>query len=393
MNSSGTIFSQLMSLVSKYEFNCCVKRYTSNPIPRKFSYWDQFLAMSFAQLTFRESLRDIEICLSALGERTYQMGFRSKVRRSTLADANNNRDWRIWSEFASVLTKQAQQLYANEEFDFPFANSAYVLDSTVITLCLSLFPWAKYQISQRAIKLHTQLSLRGSIPSFCLISKGKMGDLKFLDEIAIEPGALYVMDRAYFDYSRLYQFTLQGSFFVTRLRGKLPYKRVEIFSRDRYGTIRFDAAIKFISVKAKRHYPDRMRLVEYFDSENSRTFTFLTNNFSLSAQTIADVYKSRWRVELFFKWIKQHLRIKAFFGLSENAVKTQIWIAISVYLLIAILRKQVAPKLSLYSVLQVLSVSSTKKIPIFQAFQQNHTNSDMTEETNQMNLFDFTTGQ
>ncbi len=369
MNSQRTIFSQIMELAPRYEFEQCIGKYQLDYLPRKFSYWDQFLSMSFAQLTFRESLRDVEICLSALGTKTYQMGFRNRVSRSTLADANNERDWRIWADYAQILIDRARKLYVKEELDFEFTNSAYALDSSTITLCLTLFPWARYQSDKRAIKLHTQLDLRGSIPSFIHISHGNMADVRF------------------------YKFTLHAAFFVTRLKKKISYRRVQIFSRNRSGAIRLDAAIIPLRRSAKKLYPGRLRLIEYFDAGKKRTFLFITNNFLLSAQTIADIYRSRWKIELFFKWIKQHLRIKAFFGTSENAVKTQIWIAISVYVLVAILKKQTATKLSLNSVLQAISVCPSEKIHILQAFQRFPDLIIAPTNPNQLNLFDFPTGQ
>ena len=387
MNSERAVFSQLMDFAPRYEFHQCVKRYATNLHPRRFSHWDQFLTMAFAQLTFRESLRDIEVCLSALGQKTYHMGFRSRVTRSTLAHANDRRDWRMWSDFAYVLIDKAQRLYAGEDLEFEFADAVYALDSTTITLCLSLFPWARYSSKKGAIKLHTQLDLRGKIPSFVLISQGKMNDVNFLDNVIIEPGALYVMDRGYFDFERLFHFATSGAFFVTRLKKNIYYRRCHIFSRDRYAAVRCDALITPLSRKARQHYPQRLRLVEYFDAVNQRIFVFITNNLSLPPQTIADIYRARWHIELFFKWIKQHLRIKAFFGTSENAVKTQIWIAVSVYLLVAIAKKELRLDLSLHTILQVLSISSVEKTPILQAFQPNSVASTPPINHNQLKLF------
>ena len=388
MNSEQAVFSQLMDFVPRYEFNQCVNRYVASLQPRKFSYWDQFLAMAFAQLTFRESLRDIEVCLSALGSKTYHMGFRGRVTRSTLAHANNRRDWRIWSDFAYVLIERARKLYAGEELEFEFANAVYALDSTTISLCLSLFPWARFRSHKAGIKLHTQLDLRGKIPSFILISQGKMNDVNFLDDLIIEPGAMYVMDRGYFDFERLFQFAASGAFFVTRLKKNIYYRRCHIFSRDRYAPVRCDALITPLSKKARKNYPQRLRLIEYFDSEHKKLFVFITNNLSLPAQTIADIYRARWQIELFFKWIKQHLRIKAFFGTSENAVKTQIWIAVSVYLLVAIAKKQLRLDHSLHTILQVLSISSVEKTPILQAFQETSDAVMAQENRNQLKLFE-----
>jgi hypothetical protein len=393
MNKEQVIFSQLIELAPRYEFNKCVRRYAAGLQPRKFSYWDQFLTMAFAQLTFRESLRDIEVCLGALGSKTYHMGLRGRVTRSTLADANDKRDWRIWFDFACVLIGKARNLYSGEDLGFEFTNAAYALDSTTISLCLSLFPWARYRSGEGAIKLHTQLDLRGSIPSFILISQGKMNDINFLDDLIIEAGALYVMDRGYFDFERLFRFTSVGAFFVTRMKKKISYRRNHIFSRDRRAAIRCDALITPLSRKARRHYPQQIRLIEYFDSENNRTFLFITNNLALPAQTIADIYRARWRIELFFKWIKQHLRIKAFFGTSENAVKTQIWISVCVYLLVAIAKKQLHLGHSLHTILQVLSVSSVEKTPILQAFQEVTEQFAVISIRNQLDLFDIPTGQ
>jgi len=382
-----------MDLLPRYEFNKCLKRYGEAGIPRTFSHYDQFLAMAFAQLTFRESLRDIEVCLSALGSKTYHMGFRSRVTRSTLAYANNTRDWRIWQDFAHVLIKRARTLYAHDELAVEFDNAAYALDSTTISLCLSLFPWARYQAAQRAIKVHTQLDLRGNIPSFALISHANMNDVRFLDNLLIEPGALYVMDRGYFDFQRLFRFTNEGAFFVTRLKKNISYRRTNIFSRSRTAAVRCDAAITPLSRKTRKLYPQRIRLVEYVDSDHNKMFLFITSNFSLPAQTIADLYRARWQVELFFKWIKQHLRIKAFFGTSENAVKSQIWIAISVYVLVAILKKELRLSQSLHTILQVLSISAVQKMPILQAFHETPADFSCCTQSNQLNLFGIPIGQ
>ena len=392
MNKERTVFSQLLDLIPRREFRHCVQRYAGKQPPRKFSHWDQFLTMAFAQLTFRESLRDIEVCLAALGRKTYHMGIRSRVTRSTLADANDQRDCRIWSDFAYILIDRARKLYAGEELEFEFSNSVYALDSSTISLCLSLCPWARFRRKKGGIKLHTQLDLRGHIPSFILISQGRMDDVNFLDDVTIEAGALYVMDRGYFDLERLFRFTTNGAFFVTRLKKNVPYRRNRIFARDRRAPVRCDALITPLSRTAQRHYPQRLRLIEYFDAEHGRTFVFMTNNLALPAQTIADIYRARWQVELFFKWIKQHLRIKAFFGTSENAVKTQIWIAVCVYLLVAIAKKQLRIEQSLHTILQVLSISTGEKMPILQALQGVHDELSTTKNPNQLNLFDIPTG-
>lgn len=392
MNNQQAVFSQLMGLVPRFQFNQCVQRYADNLKPRKFSYWDQFLTMAFAQLTFRESLRDIEVCLAALGSKTYHMGIRGRVTRSTLAHANNRRDCRIWSDFACVLIDVARKLYAGETLEFDFADAVYALDSTTISLCLSLFPWARFRSKKAGIKLHTQLDLRGHIPSFVLISQGKMNDVSFLDDLMIEAGALYVRDRGYFDFERLFRFTANGAFFVTRLKKNIPYRRNRIFSRDKHAAVRCDALITPLSREARQHYPQCLRLIEYFDAEHKRTLVFITNNLVLPAQTIADIYRARWQIELFFKWIKQHLRIKAFFGTSENAVKTQIWIAVSVYLLVAIAKKQLRLNQSLHTILQVLSISTVEKMPILQALQGVPDKFPANQKPNQLNLFNIPIG-
>jgi len=393
MNQEQTVFSQLMALVPRQEFHRCVTRYAGGLEPRKLSYRDQFLAMAFAQLTYRESLRDIEVCLSSLGSRTYSMGFRGKVKRSTLADANDLRDWRIWSDFAQALIRRARKLYASESLSYEFDNAAYALDSTTISLCLSLCPWAKFREHSGGIKLHSQLDLRGSIPTFVLISQAKMNDINFLDEVTLEPGAMYVMDRGYFDFSRFFRFTTEGAWFVTRLKGNVTYRRVQIFARDSRAAIRCDALIVPLSRSARKNYPQPLRLIEYFDADTQRILVFITNNRSLPAQTIADIYKARWQIELFFKWIKQHLRIQKFYGTSDNAVRTQIWIAVSVYLLVAIAKKQLNLQLSLHTILQVLSISSVEKTPILQAFQHHAHIEHAPECHKQLNLFCIPTGQ
>jgi hypothetical protein len=386
MQEHQTVFSQLMEVVPRQEFHRCVQRYAGTLRPRKLSYRDQFLSMAFAQLTYRESLRDIEVCLSVLGSRTFGMGLRGKVKRSTLADANDKRDWRMWSDFARVLIERGRKLYAGEPLGYEFSDAVYALDSTTISLCLSLCPWAKFGRYRSGIKLHTQLDLRGNIPSFALISAARMSDVTFLDDVVLEAGAMYVMDRGYFDFERLFRFTSEGAFFVTRLKSSIPYRRCRVFARNRHDAIRCDALIAPLHRNARKAYPQKLRLVEYFDSENKRTFLFITNNLALPAQTVADIYKSRWQVELFFKWIKQHLRIKSFFGTSDNAVKTQIWIAISVYLMVAILRKQLKLPASMHTLLQVLSISAVEKIPIISAFQTNPLITTTRNPTNQLNL-------
>lgn len=387
MNKEQLVFSQLMELVPRQEFHRCVKRYSDEIQPRKLSYRDQFLSMAFAQLTYRESLRDIEVCLAALGAKTYSMGLRSAVRRSTLSDANNRRDSRIWSELAGVLIRRARKLYAGESLDYEFSNVVYALDSTTISLCLTLCPWAKFRKHKGGIKLHTQLDLRGNIPSFVLISQAKINDIRFIDDITLEAGALYVMDRGYFDFKRLFRFTTEGAFFVTRLKRNIPYRRSHILSRSKKEAVRCDALIVPLSKTAQKDYPQQLRLIEYFDTDTKRLLVFITNNLSLPAQTIADIYKSRWQIELFFKWIKQHLRIKVFFGTSENAVQTQIWIAISVYLLVAIAKKELKLEQSLHTLLQIFSISAVDKIPILQAVNSTNYQIIAQNSSNQLTLF------
>jgi Transposase DDE domain/Domain of unknown function (DUF4372) len=351
----------------RHEFNTCVRRYGGDCRPRSFSCRDQFLCLAFAQLTFRESLRDIETCLRAVRPRLYHAGFRSEVSRSTLADANRAHDWRIYADFAQALIRKARQLYAGEPLSVELDQTVYAFDSTTIDLCLSLFPWASFRRRKGAVKLHTLLDLRGSIPSFIHISSGKMHDVTALDYLPIEPGAFYVMDRGYVDFARLYRFTQAGAFFVTRTKKNLDATRRESRPVNRTSGLRSDQTIILAGPKSSRLYPDPLRRVGFYDLEQQRRFGFLTNNFALPALSIARLYRCRWPVELFFKWIKQHLRIKAFYGTSDNAVKTQIWIAISVYVLVAIVKKELGIERSLYEILQILSVTLFEKIPLSQA--------------------------
>jgi len=357
MHSGRIIFSQLMSFLPKHEFNKCVHRYRGEYHIRSFSCFDQFLSMAFAQLTYRESLRDIEICLRALQPKLYHAGFRGKISRSTLADANEKRDWRIYADFAHVLIGMARQLYANEDFGLQITEAAYALDSTTIDLCLSLFPWASFRKQKGAIKLHTEMDLRGSIPCVIRITHGKVHDVTFLDHLILEPAAFYVMDRGYIDFARLYQFTQNMAFFVTRAKSNLDYTRRSSRSIDPGTGLRSDQTILLRGPKTSQLYPDSLRRISFFDIEKHRRLVFLTNNFVLPALTIALLFKCRWKIELFFKWIKQNLRIKAFYGTSENAVKTQIWIAISVYVLVAIIKKKLRIERTLNEILQVLSVT------------------------------------
>ena len=369
MNFGRTVFSQLMEHMPSYEFQKCVSRYRGDSYPRGFSCLDQYLAMAFAQFTYRESLRDIEACLRSVGPKLYHMGLRGKVSRTTLADANERHDWRIYSDFAQVLIGIARPLYAQDPLGVDLDHTLYALDSTTIDLCLSLFPWAKFRQHKAAVKMHTLLDLQGNIPTFIRITNGKVHDVNILDEIALEAGAFYVMDRGYVDFQRLYRFTLGSAFFVVRTKSNVLLQRRYSAPVDKATGVRSDHTVILTAVNSAKAYPDALRRVSYLDVATKKRFKFLTNNFTLPALTIALIYKCRWQVELFFKWIKQHLRIKAFYGTSENAVKTQIWIAVSVYVLVAIVRKRMALEASLYQILQILSVTLFEKTPILQALQ------------------------
>ncbi len=383
------VFSQVLDFLPRRDFNACVERYRGNYKSRGFSCRDQFLTMAFAQLTYRESLRDIEICLRALGTKLYHAGLRSKISRSTMADANQRRDWRIYADFAHILIRRARVLYAKDALAVDLEETAYALDSTTIDLCLSLFPWARFQPTKAAVKLHTLLDLRGNIPCFVHVSPGKMHDVNVLDRLLIEPAAFYVMDRAYIDYHRLRRFTTAGAFFVTRTKSNLRCAVREKRPVDRTTGLRSDHTIVLNGIKTAALYPEPLRRVAFYDVEHKRRLVFLTNNFALPALTIAGLYKSRWQIELFFKWIKQHLRIKAFFGTSENAVKTQIWIAISVYVLVAIVKKELRVERSLYEILQVLSLTLFEKTPLLQALQAEIHASEQHTDRNQLRLFDL----
>ena len=384
-----TLFAQIMDFLPWKTFHRIVNRYDGDFRIRTLSCAEHFRILAFAQLTYRESLRDIETCLSAQANKLYHMGIREAVSRSTLADANANRDWRIYAEFAQRLINQARQLYASEDLGLDLTNTVYALDSTTIDLCLSVFPWTNFRTTKAAVKLHTLLDLRGSIPSFIHISDGKMHDVKALDLLIPEPGAIYVMDRGYVDFARLYALHLTGAFFVTRAKSNLDAHRVYSATTDRSIGIICDQTIALDGFYAKKDYPQQLRRIRFNDPETGKTLVFLTNNFTLSSQTICALYKNRWQVELFFKWIKQHLRIKRFYGTSENAVKSQIWIAVSVYVLVAIIKKQLNLNASLYTVLQILSVTLFEKIPIQQALTINQYKNDELEIDKQLDLFDF----
>ena len=389
MNSGRTVFSQLVQHLPEKEFQKCVARHHGDSNFRGFSCWDQLLAMAFAQLTYRESLRDIESCLRALQSKLYHMGFRGKVSRSTLADANESHDWRIFADFAQVLIAIARPLHACDLMGVDLHQSLYALDSTTMDLCLSLFPWAKFRQRKAAVKMHTLLDLHGNIPTFIRVTSGAVHDVNILDEIMPEAGAFYVMDRAYIDFQRLFVFTLSSAFFVVRTKSNVLLQRRYSHPVDKSTGVLSDQIVILSSLESATAYPDPLRKVSYFDAERSKRLKFLTNNFTLPAQTIADLYRQRWQVELFFKWIKQHLRIKAFYGTSENAVKTQIWIAVSIYVLVAIVRKRLELEASLYQILQILSVTLFEKTPILRALQNSNSQSDLLDCSNQLILFNL----
>ena len=389
MNIGQTVFAQLMDHLPQYQFQKCVSRYRGDFQQKNFSCWDQFLAMAFAQLTYRESLRDIETCLRSMSRKLYHMGFHGKVARSTLADANESRDWRIYADFAQVLIGIARPMYAHDPIGVDLDQSLYALDSTTIDLCLSLFPWARFRKHKAAVKMHTLLDLHGNIPTFIRITDGKVHDVNILDEIAPEAGAFYVMDRGYIDFERLYIFTLCSAFFVVRTKENVLLQRRYSRPVDKTTGLRSDHTVILTAIQSAKAYPDPLRRVTYFDADTNKRLKFLTNNMVLPALTIAQVYRCRWQVELFFKWIKQHLRIKAFYGTSENAVKTQIWIAVSIYVLVAIIKKRLGLDASLYQILQILSVALFEKVPILQAFTASDYRNDSAPGCNQLNLFDL----
>ena len=387
MNQGQTIFSQVIDFLPNKKFRQCVNRYSGNHRIRSFTCYNQFLCMAFAQLAYRESLRDIECCLRAMREKLYHMGIRGKVSRSTLADANEVRDWRIYSDFAQVLIHEARGLYIEDDFGLELKETVYALDSSTIDLCLSVFPWAHFRKTKAAVKLHTLLDLRGDIPAFIWITDGKVHDVNVLDHLIPEPGAIYVMDRAYLDFKRLYQVHQCAAVFVTRSKTNTGLRRLYSQKVDKTTGIRYDQIVLPTGFYAKKDYPDKLRRIKYFDAEQGRTFIFLTNQFTLPALTIAELYRYRWRVEIFFKWIKQHLRIKKFFGTSENAVKTQIWIAISTYVLVAIMKKRMEISLTLYTILQILSISLFEKKPIYQVLTKIDYTNQITSGHIQLNLF------
>jgi hypothetical protein len=389
MHSGQLVFAQLMEFLPRQEFEACVRRYGGDRRQRGFSCRDQFLCLAFGQLTFRESLRDIETCLRALETKLYHAGFRGRVARTTLADANQAHDWRIFADFAQVLIRRARELYAADPLAVALEQTVYALDSTTIDLCLSLFPWARFRRRKGAIKLHTLLDLRGSIPTFVHVSHGKTHDVTVLDHLPLEPGAFYVMDRGYVDFARLHRFPQHGAFFVTRSKRNLDFTRRVARKVDKTTGLRSDQTIVLAGPKSSRRYPAPLRRIAFYDAEHHRRFVFLTNNFALPALTVASLYRSRWQVELFFKWIKQHLRIKTFYGTSPNAVKTQVWTAISVYVLVAIVKRELRVERPLSEILQILSVTLFEKTPIFQALTAENGPHSNTPYPNQRTLFDL----
>ena len=390
MNSGKTVFAQIMEFVPLYQFQKCVDKYNGDGRVRSFTCLDQYYCMAFAQLTYRESLRDIESCLNATKDKLYHMGIRGSVKKSTIADANEGRDWRIYAEFAQFLIAKARRLYADEEFGLELENTVYAFDSTTIDLCLSLFPWACFRKTKAAVKMHTLLDIRGSIPSFVSITDGSVHDVNILDELVLEAGAFYLIDRGYLDFERLYRINLALAFFVTMAKSNTKIRRLYSRRVDKSTGLRSDQTVVLTVYKSAKGYPEKLRRIVFFDEEKERRIILLTNNFYLPALDLAKLYKLRWQIELFFKWIKQHLRIKAFFGVSPNAVRSQIWIAISVYVLVAILKKELRiENHSLYNILQIFSVRMFEKLPVNQLFTENESHLKATDSSNQLLLFDL----
>jgi len=387
MNLGRTVFSQLVDFLPTYQFQICVDRYQGNRYVKDFSCWDQFLCLAFAQLTYRESLRDIEACLRAQQPKLYHMGFRCRISRNTLAHANEHRDWRIYADFAQVLIAAARDLYRDEPFGVELSETVYALDSTTIDLCLALFPWGKFRRHKSAVKLHTLLDLRGSIPANVYVTGGQVHDVNLLDQLLPEAGAFYLLDRGYLDFGRLYLLTQGCAFFITRAKQNTQFWRRQWRPVHRWTGLRSDQTIQLTGPKTSRLYPDPLRRIHYFDAEKELRLVFLTNNFLLPALTIAGLYRARWRAELFFRWIKQHLHIKSFFGTSENAVKTQVWVAITVYVLMAIVKKQAKLDLSLYKILQILSITLFEKTPLLLGFSHVADNLDDVDPRTQLKLF------
>jgi hypothetical protein len=389
MNTDRIIFSQIMDFLPRHHFNHCVRRYHGNYRTRAFSCFDQFLCMAFAQLTFRESLRDVETCLRAMQPKLYRAGFRGRIAKSTLADANEKRSWRIYADFAQRLIAKARTFYIDDSFGVELDHAAYALDSTTIDLCLTLFPWAQFRRHKSAVKMHTLMDLKGSIPCVIRITGGSVHDVHFLDDLLIEPGAFYIMDRGYIDFARLFRFTKQMAFFVIRSKSNLDYTRIESRRVDRSAGLRSDQTILLQGPRTAKDYPSPLRRISYYDADTENRLIFLTNNFTLDALTIARLYKCRWQIELFFKWIKQHLHIKSFFGTSDNAVKTQIWIAVCVYVLIAILKKELGIHHSLAEILQILSISLFEQVPLQQTLIEFPVQNEIPQNCNQLFLFDL----
>ncbi|MDF1594318.1 MAG: IS4 family transposase [Desulfobacterales bacterium] len=387
MNRGQTIFSQIIDFLPQNKFRRCVNRHNGNYRIRSFTCYDQLLCMAFAQLTYRESLRDIECCLRAMREKLYHMGIRGKVSRNTLAKANETRDWRIYSDFAQILIREARRLYVDDGFGLDLDETVYALDSSTIDLCLSVFPWARFRKTKGAVKLHTLLDLRGDIPTFIWITDGKVHDVNVLDHLIPESGAIYVMDRAYLDFQRLYQLHQSSAVFVTRSKANTGLRRIYSHKVDKSTGVKFDQTVILTGFYSKKDYPEKLRRIKYFDAEKGRSFIFLTNQFTLPPLTIAELYRYRWRVEIFFKWIKQHLRIKSFYGTSENAVKAQIWIAVSTYVLVAIMKKRLKIDLTLYTILQILSITLFEKMPVLEALAADDYRNKITSNHIQLKLF------
>ena len=388
MYTGKLVFAQAMDHLPLHTLRRCIQRYNGNRHVKRFSCQDQYRCMAFAQLTYRESLRDIEACLNAQSHKLYHMGIRSRIARSTLAEANEKRDWRIYADFAQSLIQIARRLYADEDLGLELDNTVYALDASTIDLCLSVFPWAHFRKAKAAIKLHTLLDLRGNIPSFIHISDGKLHDVNVLDLLLPEAGALYVMDRGYTDFKRLHELHRALAFFVIRAKSNLQFRRVYSHPVDKQTGLRCDQTIMLTGVRSARYFPDRLRRIKYYDAETDKRLVFLTNNFTIPALTVTELYRYRWQVELFFKWIKQHLRIKSFFGTSENAVKTQVWIAVSVYVLVAIIKKRLNIPASLYSILQILSLTIFETTPLDQLLTGGDLDMTDADFSNQLNLFE-----
>jgi len=388
MNQGKTVFSQVMDFLPMAKFRRCVDKYNGNYRIRSFTCFDQFLCMAFAQLTYRESLRDIECCLRAMKEKLYHMGIRGKISRSTLADANENRDWRIYCDFAQILIHHARQLYSNDDFGLQLQETVYALDASIIDLCLSVFPWARFRKTKGGIKLHTLLDLRGNIPSFIAITEAGVHEINILDELIPEAGAIYIMDRGYLDFERLYVLQQCASYFVVRAKVNTQLKRLYSMPVDKSSGLRCDQIVVPTGFYPRKNYPEKLRRVVFIDTDKNNRLNLLTNQLTLPALTIAELYRCRWQVELFFKWIKQHLRIKTFYGTSVNAVKTQIWIAISVYVLVAIIKKQMKLDMSLYTILQIFSITLFEKMPILQVLTETDYKNEITSSHIQLNLFE-----